>query len=62
MTALPPDPFGAELEDFLPMAMNAKKMYESALLAGFTEKQAMEWMIRICSAMVTTNLQMQADQ
>lgn len=58
MTEMPQDPFsGGELDDFLPMAQSAKKMYEAAVLAGFTEAQAMEWMIRITSSMINTNMQ-----
>jgi hypothetical protein len=49
---MPQDPFSVGLEDFLPMARNARKMFEAGVVAGFTEEQAMEWMIRICSAMV----------
>lgn len=57
MTEMPQDPFSAgELDDFLPMAHSAKRMYDAAILAGFTNEQAMEWMIRITSSMITTNM------
>lgn len=49
---MPQDPFSNDLGDFLPMAQNAHRMYEAAVVAGFTETQAMEWMIRIVSWMM----------
>jgi hypothetical protein len=31
-------------------------MYEAAVMSGFTPEQAMEWMIRITSAMIIENI------
>jgi hypothetical protein len=59
---MPPDPFGNELDDFLPMAKNARRMFEAAVVSGFTEAQAMEWMIRITSAMIIENIRSQNKQ
>lgn len=56
---MPPDPFSSDLDDFLPMAKNAHRMYEAAVLAGFTPEQAMEWMIRITSSMINENIRRQ---
>lgn len=56
---MPPDPFSSELDDFLPMAKNARRMFEAAVLAGFTEAQAMEWMIRLTSSMINENIRRQ---
>jgi hypothetical protein len=56
---MPPDPFSSELDDFLPMAKNAHRMFEAAVLAGFTEHQAMEWMIRVTSSMINENIRQQ---
>lgn len=58
--SMPPDPFsGGEPDDFLPMAKSARKIYEAAIIAGFSESQAMEWMIRITSAMIAASFQAQ---
>lgn len=54
---MPQDPFNGELDDFMPMAQNARRMYEAAVVSGFTEGQAMEWMIRVTSAMIVANIQ-----
>lgn len=59
---MPPDPFNSELDDFLPMAKNARRMFEAAVLAGFSEQQAMEWMIRITSSMINENIRNQGKQ
>lgn len=62
MSMMPPDPFNGELDDFLPMAHNARRMYEAGIVAGFTEGQSMEWMIRITSAMINANIATQQDK
>lgn len=56
---MPPDPFNSELDDFLPMTKSARRMFEAAVLAGFTERQAMEWTIGISAALITENLRQQ---
>lgn len=59
---MPPDPWSKDLDDFLPMATNAFKMYQAAVMAGFTPEQAMEWMIRITSSMINENIKRQGQQ
>lgn len=55
MNDMPPDPFSSnpeELTDFLPMLKNARRIYEAAQLAGFSQGEAMHLMISIVTSMI----------
>ncbi|SRR6266568_551893 len=62
MDGLPQDPFSGDEDDFFPMAKNARRMFEAAVLAGFTEAQAMEWMIRVTSSMINASIAAQQNK